>query len=116
MRILGIFVVLAIADVFTGDGFTFLTTVTEPPSEEFSSVTMHDSCRKFLVGAVTAVSQGYHPLHTQHPYTFLPQRYLLCQMKQHHVLLKARERAPVVGRVTASLSFRRQFVGVASRC
>jgi hypothetical protein len=62
--IIGYFVVLAIAEEFTGHVFArfFLTTVTTSPSEEFSSVTMDDSGTKFLAGAVTAVAQRLPPV------------------------------------------------------
>jgi hypothetical protein len=55
MAILGFPVVLATVAVFTGDGLTrfILTTTIKSPSEGFSSVTMDDSGRKFLAGAVT---------------------------------------------------------------
>jgi hypothetical protein len=63
MAILLFFVALAIADGSTGDELarSFLTAVTKPPSEMFSPVTMDDSGRKYLAGAVTAVAPGLPP-------------------------------------------------------
>jgi hypothetical protein len=60
MAILGFFVVSATAEAFTGDGLLrfFLITVTKLPPEEFSPVTMDDSGRIFLAGAVTAAAPG----------------------------------------------------------
>jgi hypothetical protein len=61
MGTLGVFVVLSITAVFTGDELIlfFLTTVTKSPSEGFSLVTMDDSGTRFLAGAATVVAPGF---------------------------------------------------------
>jgi hypothetical protein len=57
MQILDFFLVLAIAEVFTGDGLILfvLTTVIKSPSEKISPVAI------FLAGAVSAVVPGLPP-------------------------------------------------------